>query len=89
MDMNTTLVINNIDKETIESLKAQAKQRGVKLEEFIGEIIKKEIQPHRKINEIEVYHDLDRFAGTWSKEQVEEFYRSTTDFNQIEERLWQ
>ena len=32
--------------------------------------------------------DLDALAGTWTKEDVEEFERNTAQFREIDEDLW-
>jgi len=34
------------------------------------------------------HHDLDALAGTWCKEEEEEFYASTRLFGDIDEGLW-
>ena len=34
------------------------------------------------------YHDLDDLAGTWSKEDEEEFDRVQTGLAEIDEELW-
>ncbi|MBI4639366.1 MAG: hypothetical protein HY731_01660 [Candidatus Tectomicrobia bacterium] len=43
----------------------------------------------RESSQLQVYHDLDSLAGTWSDEQASEFLNAIADFEQVDEKLWQ
>ena len=34
------------------------------------------------------YHELDKYAGTWSKKEADEFLNTITDFEKIDKELW-
>jgi hypothetical protein len=36
----------------------------------------------------ESYHDLDRFSGTWTAEQADEFDRDLAEQRRVETELW-
>ena len=84
------LKLKDIDHNMVERLKVKAHTRGLDLNTFVIEILKRavsadvDIDGHQK----EVYDDLDYLAGTWSDEEAEEFSKHTRSFNQIDEELW-
>ncbi|MEZ4525213.1 MAG: hypothetical protein R2941_04765 [Desulfobacterales bacterium] len=39
--------------------------------------------------QLEVYHDLDMLAGTWTDEETQEFLTAIADFSQVDETLWE
>ena len=78
--------------EIFNSLKNIATKNGVTPEEWVSEqVIRNDLEKSTKlINEPGiVFHDLDYLAGTWTDKDAEEFEQAASDFNRIEERLWQ
>jgi hypothetical protein len=41
------------------------------------------------IANIPIYHDLDSLAGTWSDQEANEFLAAVSEFNRVDEKLWQ
>jgi len=83
--MTETISIENWDKATIAWIEKEAKRRGVSIEAVVLELIRQAISSAEPAE----YHDLDALAGTWSKEQADEFLSAIADFQQVDEKLWQ
>jgi hypothetical protein len=78
--------------EIFNSLKNIASKNGITPEEWVSEqVIRNDSEKSAKlINSSDmIFHDLDYLAGTWTDKDVKEFEQATSDFNRIEERLWQ
>lgn len=87
--MSTTIIIQDIDEETEKKLAHEAERRGITVEEFILELIQKEVSLEGKKTESQPYTDLDSLAGTWEDAQATEFLHAINDFEQVDEKLWQ
>jgi len=59
----------------------------VTIEVLILELIRKGISMEQESSQLQVYHDLDSLAGTWSDEQASEFLNAIADFEQVDEKL--
>ena len=86
--MQVELTLKDIDNVIVEKLKSKADQRGIDLDTFILSIFKKELGLEIETPRDNLYGDLDYLAGTWSKEEAEDFIKLTEDFNKIDDELW-
>ncbi|MGH9897738.1 MAG: hypothetical protein ACRD4L_02665 [Pyrinomonadaceae bacterium] len=87
--MSTAIIIQDIDETTAKWISDEAERRGVSVEALILELISKGIGVECEDAKLQTYHDLDSLAGTWSDEQATEFMNAITDFEQVDEKLWQ
>ena len=83
-----TITISNIDEITSQKLSDQASEKGLKVEEYILELIQNEIEISKTRDTAGRYHDLDFLAGTWSKEEAERFLHQIVDQRTIDQSLW-
>jgi len=86
--MQVELTIRNVDDKIVHGLKSEADSMGIDLNTFILSILKKELGLDTQFQQDNVYNDLDYLAGTWSKEETEDFLKSIEHFNKIDEELW-
>jgi len=86
--MQVELKLKNIDTAIVEQLKSEADHRGMDLNTFVLSIFKRELGLEHQNKQDNLYRDLDYLAGTWSKEEAEEFLKSIEDFNKIDDELW-
>ena len=86
--MQVELTIKNVDDKIVRRLKSEADSMGMDLNTFILSIFKKELELDTRVEQDSVYNDLDYLAGTWSKEETEDFLKSIEPFNRIDEELW-
>jgi hypothetical protein len=82
-----TLSLRGIDEELAENLKKTAKKTGTSLNKTVLEILRKSVGVNPKKREV-VYYDLDDLAGTWTKEDGEQFERATKQFRAIDKDMW-
>ncbi|MCK4765584.1 MAG: hypothetical protein KAW12_25505 [Candidatus Aminicenantes bacterium] len=87
--MITELTLKNVDDEVLARLQAEANKKGTDLNTFILKIFRRVVGLETEKEKKAVYHDLDYLAGTWTKEEAEDFEISIESFNQIDETLWQ
>ena len=86
--MSTNITIQNLDDATSEWISKEAYRRGISVESFVVELIRKRMNIDRETPRLRSYHDLDSLAGTWSEEQEAEFLNAVADFEQVDEKLW-
>jgi hypothetical protein len=87
--MSTSITIHGIDDSTVHWIHNEAEKQGVEEETVILSIIHKAIsQKTDDIADLPEYHDLDHLAGTWTKEETEEFLKNIAEFEHIDPNLW-
>lgn len=85
--MTSNIHLRGIDAKTLHQLKQSAKTKNTSVNQLILLLIKKGLGISRK-HELNVYHDLDKLAGTWSKKDAELFEKQTAPFEEIDKELW-
>lgn len=87
--MKTAITIRTLDESSMEWINQKAKQREMRLEEIIVQLIHDQIEAEVRRSKLRQYTDLDSLAGTWSNKEGDEFLQVIDDFNQVDEKLWQ
>ena len=82
--MSVAISIPRVDDATAARLRIEAERRGITIEELVLELVQQGIENL----EAPPYHDLDALAGTWSKEEADEFLKAIAEFEQVDEKLW-
>jgi hypothetical protein len=67
--MERTIVLENLDEPSATWLEREAERRETTLEEIVLELVRAGIQR----SQLEIHHDLDDLAGTWSDEETQAF----------------
>lgn len=83
----TTMTLRGIDDLLADTLKEQARQKGVSLNTLALQLIRKAVgldKPKR----VNLYDDLDSLAGTWCAENEAEFQNATSSLSSIDKDLW-
>lgn len=86
--MTTNITIQDLDDATAEWINQEAERRGISVESFVLELIRKGVTVDQATSHLQTYDDLDSLAGTWSKEQEMEFSNAIADFEQVDEKMW-
>lgn len=77
------LSVRGLDTATLARIRSVARRRRVSVNRVIVETLREQYaagQPE--------YHDLDALAGTWSKEEAEEFEAAIAPFGEVDAELW-
>jgi hypothetical protein len=80
-----TLVIRGIDPALRSALEAERTRLGTSLNAVVLRILRSSLGLTETAG---LHHDLDALAGAWSREETEEFVRSTEQFEEIDPALW-
>lgn len=80
--------VRGIEEASLRRLKQMAKRRGVSLNRLIADMLNAEGGNAPAQARLTAYDDLDKLAGTWSKQDAREFERAVASFEQIDEELW-
>lgn len=83
-----TLTIRGIDMEMDEKIKEKAQESRESINKMMLRLLKSALGIGEKKPTFPIYHDLDHLAGTWTKEDEEEFNANTKAFEKIDEELW-
>ena len=86
--MGASVTVDNLDGDTLERLNLEAQRRGLDIGALVKQMIRDGLPSVTSLPADQTYHDLDCLAGTWSKEDAEEFLSATARFNAIDEDLW-
>ena len=77
------LSVRGLDTATLARIRSVARRRRVSVNRVIVETLRAQYaagQPE--------FHDLDALAGTWSKEEAEEFEAAIAPFGEVDAALW-
>jgi phosphopantetheinyl transferase (holo-ACP synthase) len=87
--MSQAITIKGLDEKTSSFINREAERSGASTERVILQFIRKGIEFEHKNTKLQTYHDLDSLAGTWSDKEASEFIKAISDFNIVDEELWQ
>ena len=79
--------IRGIDSELEALIKQQSKEKNTSINQWIINTLRTATGLEKK-KFIQEYSDLDKLAGTWNKNQADEFYKETQIFEKIDKDLW-
>ncbi len=84
----STIIVRNLDEQTHDRLKREAKALGVSVNTLMQEFIRNGLRSRRAQGASGRYHDLDALAGTWSAREEREFFEHIRPLSEIDEELW-
>ncbi len=87
--MTINIHVRGIDDYLADCLKKVAREKNTSLNTLILNLLRQSLGLSAKQPISNVYHDLDKLAGTWNKKEVEAFKKSISDFEDIDKELWE
>ncbi|MEE9452451.1 MAG: hypothetical protein V3V61_06840 [Gammaproteobacteria bacterium] len=85
--MSANINLRVTDDLIMEHLKQEAKANHISVNTLILQLLRRGLglvhERHKPI-----YHELDKYAGTWDKKEADKFLNSLSDFEKIDEALW-
>lgn len=79
--------LRGIPAEVMSTLKREAKKQNNSVNGLILKLIENGIGHSREVKK-PIFHDLDKFAGTWSAKDLKEFEKNIKDFEKIDKDIW-
>jgi hypothetical protein len=96
--MSISLTIDNLNEQILGRLNSEAQRRGIEVKVLVEEILRQkfliEETVQKTLNQaaefpaVQRFHDLDSLAGTWSKEETDDFLAAVANMRQCDEELW-
>ena len=83
----TTMTLRGIDDTLAQALKELARSQGVSLNALALRLIREATGVDKRKRTL-VHHDLDTLAGTWGKNDEEDFLNATHSLGTIDEEMW-
>ncbi|HLB42849.1 MAG TPA: hypothetical protein VJN02_08395 [Gammaproteobacteria bacterium] len=85
--MSFNVHLRNVDSHLMNKLKSEATKKNLSINTLILNLLNHSLGIRTK-RSLPLYHDLDKLAGTWDKQQAKIFLKQIIDFEQIDEELW-
>ena len=85
--MTHSITIKDLDAETLRRITAEARRRGINVEQCAAELLKQQVSASDKLVNAGST-DLLSLAGTWSEEDEAAFNSATVDFSRVDNELW-
>jgi hypothetical protein len=83
---SAVLTLRGIDPQLRAALDAEAARLGISLNALILQLLRGSLGLG---SDQQLAHDLDALAGSWSREDAEEFLAAVRDFEEVDPSLWQ
>lgn len=83
---STVLTLRGIDPALRSALAAEATRLGISLNALILQLLRGSLGLS---SDQQLAHDLDALAGSWSRQDAEEFLAAVRSFEEIDPSLWQ
>ena len=83
----TTMTLRGIDDAVSAALKEKARREDTSINAVVLGILKASLGLEKKKRST-IHTDLDHLAGTWSKEDADEFAGVVSDFDRVDEEMW-
>lgn len=79
--------LRGVDDRLMNHLKQEATKNNISMNSAILSVLQRNFGLTNE-QRSRTYHDLDKFAGTWSKQDAKTFLKTIADFEQIDKDLW-
>lgn len=79
--------LRGISPQVMAALKKEAEKQDTSVNLLILKLVEKGIGYSHAVKR-PVYHDLDKFAGTWTAKDAKDFEKNSKDFEKIDKDLW-
>ncbi|MFH1480614.1 MAG: hypothetical protein ABIG67_05050 [Pseudomonadota bacterium] len=83
-----SLTIHGVEKPLADLIKAKAESEGVSINKAIKKMLEEylgvKLQPDKKN-----LRDFKTFCGLWTKDDLDEFEKKTSDLREIDDADWQ
>ena len=86
--MTVSITVDNLDAQLVESLRAEARRRGVDVSAVVRELLNEGIRPLANTTAAPPYRDLHALAGTWSDKEADSFLWAIADLGCVDEDMW-
>ena len=83
----SAITLRNLPPAVARAIREKAKKEKTSLNRAVISLLEEATGLTSRRREI-VHHDLDRFAGCWTKEEYDEFMEALREQRQIDPEMW-
>lgn len=81
------ITVRNLPPEVAKAVKEKARKEKLSLNKAVVRLLEEATGVEKRKQKV-VYHDLDRFFGTWTKEEADAFDEAMREHRQIDPEMW-
>ena len=81
------ITVRNLPREVARAVQEKAKKEGISLNKAVVGLLEEATGARPGKRQV-IHDDLDRFFGTWTKEEADQFEESLRDQRQIDPEMW-
>jgi DNA-binding ferritin-like protein (Dps family) len=81
------ITVRNLPPEVARAIRAKAKRERLSVNKAVVKLLEEATGAAKRAEPV-LHHDLDRFAGTWSQEEYDQFMESLREQRAIEPEMW-
>ena len=81
------ITVRNLPPEVAKAVKEKARKEKLSLNKAIVRLLEEATGVEKGKKKV-VHHDLDRFFGTWTKEEADAFDEAMREHRQIDPEMW-
>jgi hypothetical protein len=81
------ITVRNLPPEVAKAVKEKARKEKLSLNKAVVRLLEEATGVGREKKKA-VHHDLDRFFGTWTKEEADAFDEAVREHRQIDPEMW-
>jgi hypothetical protein len=80
------ITLRNIPPSVEKAIRAKARQKKISVNRAVIELLEERvgIAERKRV----LHHDLDRFVGSWTRDEARQFDRLLQDMRQIDPEIW-
>ena len=82
------ITVRNLPPAVARSIRERASREGISTNKAVISLLEEATGRKRPRAAAPLHHDLDAFAGTWSREESVEFERALREQRTIDPELW-
>lgn len=82
------ITVRNLPPQVAKAIRQKARQERLSLNKVVIGLLEQATGTAKKPAGRPAHHDLDRFFGTWTREEADAFDRTLREQRQIDPEMW-
>jgi plasmid stability protein len=82
------VTLRNIPPHIAQTIRRRADSEGLSVNKTVIRILEESLSGRKNKGRETIHHDLDRFSGSWTKREADEFDKDLAEQRRIDPSLW-
>ena len=83
----SAITLRNLPPKVAKAIREKARKERLSMNKTVIKLLEEATGATREAKRV-VHHDLDRFFGTWTKEEADAFDEALREQRQVEPEMW-